>query len=270
MYVEAPHPHPHPEYELAVKKLFPLILVLVVGYIIYQRSPFFQSKVDGFTGKMTKWSPEDIKNNPVKFLDHAEKQLKSSLTQLEESKGTIDSTMATLTKDRDDNQSTVDTATRLTGEFKTAYKGAKANDSWPVTVAEASYTEPQLIEQVETLMAQKSSLTSLIGSQDVALGKAKAAQDKLKDKITQLNGELQSLATKRETLNIEKMSADADQWLAKVNEQVASTSDLSNLGTDPVRDLEDFVKVEAAQAKKAAVEAADAEKEAATRAFLDS
>ena len=45
-------------------------------------------------------------------------------------------------------------AETLVGEFRRVYRVAKKQDSFPVTVREAAYTEEQVVSQVSMLLAQ--------------------------------------------------------------------------------------------------------------------
>ncbi|HRV81696.1 MAG TPA: hypothetical protein P5218_09680, partial [Planctomycetota bacterium] len=207
--------------------------------------------------------------DPIGFLDHAEKQIQSSLNALMASQSEIQTNVSALITKRDENQNKVDTATRLSDEFKVAYKQAETDNSWPVNVADAKYTKDELIKQVETLIAQKQSYSSLIESQNAALDKASTAQATLKDQITKLKGELQSIATKRDTVKIDQLTAESTKWLEKVNEQVNASNNLANMGKDPVRDLDTFVKIDAEKKQKEAEAAAEAAKKQKTLEFLE-
>jgi phage shock protein A len=253
-----------------MKRLVPFIAIAIIVFIFYKESPYFQGKVADAQNNLTKWSEDNIRKNPAGFLDMAEGKIKKSLAGLEESKGKIDITMTELRGKREGNQNRVDTATTLTSEFKTAYKAAKADGSWPATIRGQAYNLDQLKKQVKLLMDQKQSLSTMIVSQDQALAKAGEAQTKLKAQITKLQGELQQIGTKRETLIVDELTAESQHWLDRVNEQVTKSSDLANMGKDPVIDLEDFMEMEAAAQKKAEEAAAVAEGDQKTIDFLDS
>ncbi|MDF1836466.1 MAG: hypothetical protein P1V35_01235 [Planctomycetota bacterium] len=253
-----------------MKRIVPFIIFAAIVFIVYKESPGLQDKVAEVQGKVTNWSEESIRKNPSGFLDMAEGKIQKSLAGLEESKSKIDGTMTELRSKRDENQKNVDIASGLTASFKTAYKAAEAGGTWPVTVQSREYSREDLVKQVKVLMDQKASLTTMIASQDGALAKATAAQTKLKAQIAKLEGELQQIGTKRETLKVDELTAESQMWLDKVNEQVAKTSDIANMGSDPVIDLDDFIKMEEAAQKKAAEAAAAAEDKQKTLDYLDS
>ena len=251
-----------------MKRLFPIIFILVVGYIIYQKSPFFRDQVDAAKGKWTSWSDEQIKKDPGKFLEQAEAKIKSNLKGLKDSEDKLAKNINELTEKRNKSQATVQKADELAAEFKAAYKQAEAEGAWPITVKGDEYTKDGLVDQVKSIMTEKGTYETILKAQNTNIEKATSALGNLKQKVTELEGELTTIASKKTTLENDKMLAEADEWLAKINKQVEESG--SEKLIEGPKAIEDFMKEDEAKAVEEAKEAAKAAAQQETLDFLES
>ena len=252
-----------------MKKLIPLIAVAVVIWIIYQKSPGLQSKANEIKNNWTEWSQEDIKANPVKFLEAREDNLRKVLGELEVNRGKIDSEVAKLRTARDEHQKKVDIADRLAGEFKAAYKAAQEGDSWPVTVKGKDYTRDELIKQVEGLMVDKGTHESIVADRAAQIERISGSEEKIKAQIAKVESSLQGIVANREKIKADMAIAASEKWLKEIDEQINAANVTVTEGSDPVRDLEEIAAYEEAEQQKEAMKAAEAAKKQKTIEFLE-
>ena len=254
-----------------MKRLIPLIAVAVVIWIIYQKSPGLQSQANELKNKWTEWTEEAIKDNPVGFLEAREKNLNAVLEELKTNKGKIDEEVAKLQGAHDEHKNKVETAERLANEFKVAYKAAKDGGTWPITLAGKEYTEAQVVEQVQRLMVDKGTHSTIVEDRAKQIERIAESQTKIEEQITKVTGSLEGIKANREKIKADQAIAKSEQWLKEIEDQInANDATIATQAEDSVRTLEEITAYEAAEKEKEAKAAAEAAKEQAARDFLDS
>lgn len=242
------------------------IAVIVAAVVLYQKYPGLRTAVDGAVTKYGGWNAEAIEKDPAGFIKHAQGELATSIASFEKSRTEIGAQKRTVEEKLVALKSKVENADNFARALKDQYQIAKANGSFPITLAQQPYTEAQVIKQVEELLAEKSRSQKLIDQYTGILATADTRRSQLTDRITQSNFKLDELEVQATQVSIDKLSAEADQLLAQVNSVLVENGKLAAGETgDPVRSYEQLM----ADYEKTAAAAPTAAPKSEALAFLN-
>jgi len=232
-------------------RFFVFVAVIVAAVVLYQKFPGLRTAVDGAVTKYGGWNAEAIEKDPAGFIKHAQSELTASIASFEKSRTDISTQKRTVEEKLKALQTKLVNADNFAMALKDQYQIAKASGAFPITVANAPYTEDQVIKQVEELLAEKARSQKLIDQYTGILATADTRRSQLTERISQSKFKLDELEVQATQVSIDKLSAEADQLLAQVNTVLVENGKLAQGDTaDPVRSYDqlmaDFEKTAAA------------------------
>jgi phage shock protein A len=232
-------------------RLLVFIGVIVAAVVMYQKFPGLRAAVDGATSKHLGWTEEAIRDDPAAFIKYAQSELTKSIASFEQSRADISAQKRTAEEKLTSLRTKLENADNFATALKAQYQTAKSNGSFPIVAASRPYTEEQVIDQVEELLAEKARSQKLIDQYTGILATADTRRAQLTERISESGFKLDELEAQATQVSIDKLSAEADQLLAQVNDVLVDNGKLAQGETnDPVRSLDqlmaDFDKTAAA------------------------
>jgi DNA repair exonuclease SbcCD ATPase subunit len=223
-------------------RFFVFIAVIVAAVVLYQKYPGLRAAVDGAASKHLGWTDEAIKDDPAGFIKFAQSELAESIASFEQSRADISTQKRTAEEKLKLLQSKLENADNFATALKAQYQTAKANNSFPVVAANRPYTEEQVIDQVEELLAEKARSQKLIDQYTGILATADTRRAQLTERISESKFKLDELEAQATQVSIDKLSAQADELLAQVNTVLVDNGKLARGETgDPVRPLDQLM-----------------------------
>lgn len=192
-----------------------LVVIVILGAgLWYFLSDPFSTRVNEAYKQGTEWTAENIQANPVGYLtwalsevDKTEDKLEAGIISLKTKKSQADRALSKNTADKTQYET-------LLVEFKTAYKEAKPESKFPVSVRGVSLDEPALKKKIVESNDKIQNLTTLV---DAYSRNKQVIETKLAE-IEAKQSELVKLKNKLST----------DLEIAKVNKSVDGLNDIGD------------------------------------------
>jgi phage shock protein A len=197
-----------------------LVVVLLAGVGLYFFSPWFRTKVDDTVAGMQKWDAEARRKNPVGYIEYATKRLETNVEKFENVRTDLAVASAKLKDMKAKNTQKITVADTTLESLKAAYKEAKGGKGWPVKVAEGSYTEATLKSQVNSLLKEKEAFAKVAAQADAGLVKAERSSLEIQNRITESKMQISILATQKELVKMNQLTAESEKLLAQVNDVI--------------------------------------------------
>lgn len=218
-----------------------LLLALVVGgFFAWKKLPGFRTKVEDTVEEYGGWTEEARKSDPVGFLTYAEEKLERDIEAFQESRTKLSEAQKRGEEESERHAGLVAAASELAAAFRERFRDAEASNAWPIQFNGASYTREQFVEQVDSILAEKASSERVIEIYDEVAETALERDKELRARIQSTKATLQQLAAQKELVRVEKLTAEADELMVKVNELIGGNDTTLTEG-EPVRSLEDLL-----------------------------
>jgi len=238
-----------------------LVVVVAIGVAAWRLLPGLRTKARDVYGKHGGWTEEARRDDPVGFLEYAERKLTRDLAALNTSRGDLAQATQRIAAEQAKTEGLVASATTLGESFRAAYKAAEAAKAWPVEVSGASYSREQLVQQVRLILMQKGNYEQIIGEFKKAADAAKKKAEQLVGQVNRTKATLAILPAKKEIARVNKLTEGIDDVLAKVNDLLGENEDV--LSASPIRTVEELAAAKPTTATPAAKLDAD------VKAFLE-
>ena len=230
-----------------MKNIILLAVVVLGGFLAWQYLPGLRSAVEGKINEYGGWTEEARKDDPVGFVEHAQKKLRANIATFESVQDKLAKTKKKAEDALEEFATKEKAATDMSNELKELYSSAEATDAWPVTWKGKEYDRQEVIEQVKDVLAEKKSSSERQAEYAQILEDVDKRRGEVRDRITQSSTMIDKLESQKLSLETDKLTNDAEVMLAQVNDLVEDTS---RVAEDPVRSLDDLMA--AATKEKAA------------------
>jgi chromosome segregation ATPase len=221
-----------------MKKLVPILLVVLVGVLVWRNSPGLRTRAQAAVGDYAGWTEEARRKEPVAFIEYAERQLGEDLAAYAETKTELQAARDFNQAELERAQELVAAAGTLLPAFKQAYRQAEGAAAYPIAVLGKEYSRDALIDQVEQALAEKATQESVIPSYQLVVDKAGAKLQEIDRRIADIKSKLVQLKAQKQVVQVDQLTAESDALLAKVYDLLGDNSKtIEQLGDDPVRDL---------------------------------
>lgn len=239
-----------------MKKLVPILLIAIVGFAIWKRSPGIRSQAQELYDSYGGWTEEARRGDPVGFIEFAEKKLGEDIESFRASKRALASARQNAQAKLEEVTTKIAAADELAAKFKLSYQGAEATAAYPVAVLNQEYSREQLIGQVQKVLNDKATFESVVPTYVKTIDVAAAKGEELDRRVADIESKLVQLEAQKELARIQKLTADADELLAQVSELLGENSRaLDVLGDDPIRGIEGLMAAAAVAGDEAAAKA---------------
>jgi hypothetical protein len=217
-----------------------IVVVVLVGVAAYLLIPGVRTKVDETVKGLTSWDAEARRKDPEGFIKYAQGQLTKNIDKFEALRGTLRASSVKLEKEKTTHQAKLAFADKELEGFKTAYKGAKASNTWPVTVAGRPYKEAELRSQVALLLSQRTGFESVVKQMDIGLTQAESKGLELINQISESKAKLSILGAQLELVKLNRLTAESEKLLSEVNDVLLENEALAE--KPAVRTVEELMK----------------------------
>lgn len=247
-----------------MKPIIIVALLAVGGILAWNNVPALRTAFSKAKDSATSWSVEDRKEDPAGYVKFARGKLESNITRYETVLGEVTGMKTENANKAAEFAAKEKAATDFTNEAKERFATANANNEWPITWMEESYTEGQFVAQVNTWLAEKSNASKQIASYQTNVDNITAKSTEIRNTIQNLKGKVDDLNAKEANLKVASLTEADTQLLADVDALLNNTNE--KLAGDPIRSIGEMM---ASKAKTEAEAATTAEKDAANAAALD-
>lgn len=190
-----------------------IVLALVVGGVWYFVSKPSRAKWDETVRQATQWTPENIKKDPVGYLNYALEEVGKTEDKLQASELSLRTKKNATARALEKNTSDKSDYDTLLTELKAAYNNAAADKKWPAQVRGAQLDEKDLkirIVECGRKFDLASSLVDTYSKTDKVIG----------DKLDEIEGKLRDVEKLKDKLS-------TNMEIAKVNQSV---DDIGSIG----------------------------------------
>ncbi|MEM9382888.1 MAG: hypothetical protein AAGB93_23255 [Planctomycetota bacterium] len=234
-----------------MKTIVIVAVVAIAGFLAWQNFPGLRTSISKAANEYGGWTEEARRNDPVGFIQHAQKELAGDIEQFEEARASLDVNKRNAETQLDKFRNDEANATELANKFKSLFQTAEASGTWPVDYLGESYDRQALIDQVDDLLAEKANATKLQAQYLEVITKVDLTRDALRDRISESNFKLKELEAQEAIVKVDKLTTDSEELLAQVNELVEGNT---KVAADPVRSIDELLKAADKQASAAAKE----------------
>lgn len=224
-----------------------VVAVLVLGAIAYFTLPGFRAKANELYEKHGGWNEKARKDDPVGFIDYSIKKLDENVGKFQDMRTDLASSKAKLDDMKRSNQEKAAFAEKNLAEFKSSYQTATGGKGWPVSMAGKSYTEPELKNQVELLLTQKTGYETALAQIDEVLKRAEEKGNALAARVNESKTKLEMLKTQKELVKINQLDAATEKMMAEVNDVLIRNDTMQS--STSVRTVEELMKESKVAAK---------------------
>lgn len=228
-----------------MKQLIIVAVVAIVGVLAWQNLPGLRNKITKAANEYGGWTEEARRDDPVGFIQHAQKELQADIVQFEEARDSLDQNKLDAEKQLEAFRDEEQAATELASTMRELYKGAEENNAWPVTYLGEEYSREKLIEQVDDLLAAEKNARERQADYQKVIDKVELTRVELRTRINDSNVALDKLKAQEAMVKVDKLSKETDELLAQVNELVEGNT---RVAEDPVRSVDELLQAAADQA----------------------
>lgn len=200
-----------------------LAVVIAAGVIWYFVSDPFRTKVDATADQWTRWTPENIANDPVNYLNFCETETKKALEDLKASEIRIAQSKGKLENMKQQASGQVSTGDAALAELKNAYRDAEAKNVWPIEWRNQKGDKAWAQRQIVSLHKQTASQRALAEKVNAGLVKLDAQKEKIEDARVQANDQLREIETNREMLKVKELTGDLQDRLVAMRGALQAT-----------------------------------------------
>ena len=226
----------------AIKYVLIAAVVAGVAILAWRKLPGLRTSIAGAVDEYGGWTEEARRDDPVGFIEYAQEKLAEDVGSFQESRVQLAEVRRNGEAEMARNQELLDLADELAARFRSSFQAAEASGTWPVEVKGASYTRDTLIEQVESILGEKASYAEVAGIYADVVQAADEQDAELESRIQSTEASLVKLKAQKELVRVQKLSAEADELMAKVQELLGENHRArSALDAGPVRSVEDLL-----------------------------
>lgn len=218
-----------------------VVLALLVFGGLYFFSDVFRTKVDEEFRQFSEWTPENIAENPVLYLNFAEKQTKEAITKLKASEISIAQSEGRLQNKLAESESKVKLGAKALGELRPAYKSARDADAWPIEWNGKKLDMAAAKRQIVSFHKQVKGKQAIVDTITKALKTLQTQKGRILEHRAQLDGQLAEIDSKREMLKVKEITGEITNQLVNMNGVLKST--IAAVGSDTdITTLEDLAE----------------------------
>lgn len=209
-----------------------VVLVVAALAVFYFVSDPFRTKTDTTIRGLTEWTPENIAEDPINYLNFCEAEAKKALKKLEAAKISIAQRRAKLVDMKATGESKVAAGEQALTECKAAYIKADAADSFPIEWKGRSYSREEMQAQIVSFYDETEAQRSLLRQVEKGLVQLDAQEKRRAKQKEECQRQLTQIATNREMLKVQEISDALTEQLVNMKGMLAATISVSEESTD--------------------------------------
>jgi hypothetical protein len=204
-----------------------VLAVLVLGGL-YAFSDVFRTKAKSTYRDFAEWTPENIAEDPINYLNFAEEQTKKALKKLKASEISIAQKRSKLEQMEADADRKIRAGNQALVELKGVYNAAEAAGAWPADWKEQPRTRDWVRKQIVGIHGQVQGQEKLVGKVRSGLKQLEVQQGRVVEQRGQCQIQLTEIATNREMLKVQEITDDLTEQLVSMKgllTTIATTSE---------------------------------------------
>lgn len=193
-------------------------VLIAVGTGLYYFAPGFRTGVNQKVQCWIGWTEAARQADPVGFTNYVQGRLEKDLEQLKDNRNQLKLETDSLHQTLREHEALLSHSDVVAEEFRTAYQQAQRDDSFPVTVRGAAYTEEQMVSQVRLVLAEAEGYRQSVANLQQVCEKAEAQLQTLTVRIDTTQSQLAMIGTQRELLRSRVLTEAGEEMIAQVDE----------------------------------------------------
>jgi phage shock protein A len=236
-----------------------VLLVLVLGIVWF--FPGLRHRGREMYREYGGWTEEARKGDPVGFIEYAEKTLQQHLRDMQSTQQRMKDALASIKEETAGTTRKLQAAENLAETFRTQYKQALGQGTFPISVAGRTYTQEETVAQVGLILRQRDSYENLLAEFDSVQQVAEKRMEELVTQIGDTKASLAMLPAKREIARLNELTGSTEELMSQVNDLIMTNGRVLDEDASPVRTVEELIQGES--------EAPDTGSNPDARAFLE-
>jgi len=216
-----------------------LVILAFCAVAAWYLAPGFRHRAVDVYEKYGGWTEEARNAEPVKFIDYAERKLQGHLTDMEQNVENLASARERLRQAATKTRTSLAAAGEMAESFRTAYRQAEADSSYPVRMEGRDYDRAQLLEQVRLILQQRADGQETLAQLEQTEQKAGQKETDLLAQITRVKAALEMLPAQREIAQASELTGETERTWAEVNDLIGRNEKL--LTGSPVRTVDELL-----------------------------
>jgi hypothetical protein len=216
-----------------------VVLLGLIGGAAFTMSPAVRARVQQQWGRVSGWSEEARRADPVGFAEYARGKLQRDLEVMQRTRRELAAEVGQLSRKLREQQALADQAQLLAERFRAEYQAASVGGGFPIEVRGAAYTEAQVRSQVSMLLAEAEGYRQSLDQLSALSQQAESQMEALAVRLNSTGSQLAGLAAKRELLRARQLTTEGEQLLAQVDELMTGNAQL--IADNPVRTVRELV-----------------------------
>jgi len=210
-----------------------IVLLIIGGAGFYFYSDVFKTKVNEAARQATKWTPENIQEDPVGYLTWARSECSTSLTSMKARALSLRTKVNEASRELTARASDEKSFQSLLDEAKGLYRTANEANQWPVSLRGTSLSQEQLKKKiVETYQRIESDSTVATAYQN-SINTFNAQLEKINRKTTEIEQLKRKLTTDLEVAKVNVTTKGLEGIAERVNAIMDTSLALADLSKEP-------------------------------------
>ena len=216
------------------------VVVVICAVVIWQFLPGLQHRAVDVYEKYGGWTEEARSADPVGFIDYAERKLRGHLADMQQTTKDLAAARERLRQAEAQARASMENATEMAQSFRTAYRQAEADSSYPVRAEGREYDRTQFIAQVQLTLKEKAGYGQAITQMEQTDERAAQKETDLLAQITRIKAALEMLPAQRAIAEAHELTGETEKTWAEVNDLIGSNEKL--LTDSPVRTVDELLR----------------------------
>ena len=204
---------------------------VITGGVLYFFSDTFRTRANETYRQLSEWTPENIAEDPINYLNFAEEETRGVLDTLKASEIAIAQKRSKLEVLGNDAAQKVAVGTKALAELKAMFKIAELDGNWPVEWSGVARDRDWTKRQIVTLYRQLEGQQELIRKTEQGGEHLQVQLTKIFEARAQCEEQIARISTHREMLKVEAITDQLTEQLVEMK-SVISTTIASTLATD--------------------------------------
>ena len=225
---------------MKLQRVFVVIaLAVVCGALLWHFAPGFRHRAVDVYGKYGGWTDEARSADPVGFIDYAEQKLQGHLADMRQTTQDLAAARERLRQATEQTRASLTAADQMAESFRTAYRQAEADSSYPVRMEGRGYERAELIEQVRLILQQRADGRQALGQLEQTAETAGQKETELLAQVTRIKAAMEMLPAQREIARAHELTGETEKTWAEVNDLIGRNETL--LTGSPVRTVDELL-----------------------------
>lgn len=184
----------------------------------YRLSPGVRAAISTHGSEWFGWTEEARRIDSVSFVEHVKRKLEAEVGTLRKSRLELVGNADQLSGKIREQEALRDHARKFAEEFRTAFQTARSNQSFPITVRNAAYTEEQSLAQVSLLLAQADGYEQSLQRLQRIMDESNKRVQEIVVRQNATESNLAAIGTQLELLRTRQLTSVSDELIAQVDE----------------------------------------------------